>query len=162
MGLKFKVGDRVKPVGFQYGVGSSEHGTIVSVSKSGYTGDDLYEVRWDNNGNIVKYTDMQLEKLAKCERIMEALGIKAGEFFSLVDPNDGETFCSPYAMAANGEITNENGEKLSCDEYEAILKGYAISEDKAEEAEEINDKIADMVREIDLLKKRRKELLNNE
>lgn len=158
LSIKFKVGDRVKAVGFQYGVGNDGHGTVISVSKSGYTGEDVYEVRWDG-GNISKYIDIQIEKLTKCERIMEALGIEVGEFFSLVDPDTGETYCSPYSMMANGEILDENGEKLSCDEYAAILKGYAIPTDKAKEAQEINDKIADMVREIDSLKKRRKELL---
>ncbi|BAL85156.1 hypothetical protein SELR_pSRC300830 (plasmid) [Selenomonas ruminantium subsp. lactilytica TAM6421] len=137
----FKVGERVKPVGFQYGIKSDEYGTVISVSKSGYTGDDLYEVRWDDNNNIVKYTDVQIEKLTKCERIMDAMGIKAGEAFALVDPDTGETYCSPYYMANDGNIMDDNGEKLGCDEYAEIFKGHIVSVDKAKKIGEINEKI---------------------
>lgn len=156
--FKFRVGERVKPWGNLYGNPDDNYGTVISAYESGYTGEPLYEVQWDN-GNSVKYNELQLAKLTKVERITDALGIKVGKFFSLVDPEDGENYCSPYSMMENGDILDENGEKLSCDEYAAILKGYAVPIEKAKKVEEINEEISRRAREIESLKERRKELL---
>ena len=155
---KFRNGERVKPNGNIYGNQENIWGTVISAYESGYDDDAHYEVRWDN-GNIVKYKEFQIAKLTKGDRIIDALGIKVGEFFSIVDPDDGETYCSPYSMMENGDILDENGEKLGCDEYAAILKGYVLPLDKAKEAQKINDEISRKMAEIESLKKRRKELL---
>ena len=156
--FKFRVGERVKPWGNLYGNPDDAYGTVTSAYESGYTGEPIYEVQWDN-GNIVKYNELQLAKLTKVERITDVLGIKVGKFFSLVDPEDGETYCSPYTMMDNGDILDENGEKLDCSEYAAILKGYAVPADKAKEVQEINEEISRKAKEIESLKERRKELL---
>ena len=156
--FKFKIGDRVKPFGTQYANCDGCHGTVISAYESGYSGDNRYEVRWDN-GNIVKYSENQIKALDKVERISEALGITIGKSFSLVDPETGDAYCSPYTMDSDGEILDAEGNHLALDEYEAIIKGYVVPNAILADFQEVTDRIERLANDIECMEAQREELL---